>query len=141
MNLYKFSIWIDGIVLVLFLILLKVDRNPIFGIRFPATLSDPDIWKKTHKKAAQIYCTAVLLHIIFLLLSGTNYTVRILDVFFWLSFILIFLYIIYYANTLYEVKFPQKVKKTDSLKLPFLNRLFFILRKLNPGFAGVQFWI
>ena len=141
MNLYKISISIDAAIILVFLVLLMVDRNPVFGIRIPATLSDPEIWKKTHQKAAQIYCTLSLLHIILLLLSGSNYTIRILDVSFWLLFVLLFLYIIYYANTLYEDKFPQKVKKTNPFKSPFLNKLFHILRKLNPVFVKMQFWI
>ncbi|GEM_PF-7132568 len=55
MNLYLFSIWIDGVILVLCLILLASERNPIFGIRIPATLSDLEISKKAHKKVQKFY--------------------------------------------------------------------------------------
>ena len=141
MNLYKISIGIDGAMILVFLVLLMVDRNPVFGIRFPATLSDSKIWKKMHQKAAQIYCTLSLLHIILLLIIGPVYAVKLLDGLLWFSFIILSLYIVYYANTLYEIKFPQKVKKANPFKSLFLNKLFHILRKINPAFAKMQLWV
>jgi hypothetical protein len=141
MELKKISILIDLIIFLLFLLMLKVNMNPFLGIRIPATLSDGDIWIKTHKKAAQFYCTGSAFHIVLLFLFNSTYLIKMLDVFFWLLFIFLLLYLIYYANTLYENKFPQKVKRKNIFKQPFLNKLFYHLSKLSPGFARMPFWI
>lgn len=143
MNLYLISIWIDGIILVLSLILLKVDRNPIFGFRIPATLSDPEIWKKTHEKLAKIFFAPTLINLFLVLLThrwGYSY-IKIFDALLWFSFIPLLFYLIYYANTLYEDKFLQEVKKVNCSKSPLLKKLSQILRKLNPGFAKPQLWV
>jgi hypothetical protein len=144
MNLYLISIWIDEIILVLSPILLKVDRNPIFGLRIPATLSDSEIWKKTHEKLVKISRVPTLIHLFLVLLTHKccySY-IKIFDALLWFSFMLLLLYCIYYANTLYEDKFLQDVKKVNSPKLPLLKKLSRILMKLNPGFVKkVQLWI
>lgn len=141
MSLYLISIWIDGIILVLCLIFLVSERNPILGIRIPATLSDPEIWKKTHKKASKILCTVSLVHLFLLLLTHSDYYAKVFNALLLFLFIVLLLYIIYYANTLYEERFPTKAKKINLSKSPFLNKLLNNLRKLNPGFAKTQFWI
>ena len=143
MNLYLISIWIDGGILLFSFILLYVDRNPIFGFRIPATLSDPEIWKKTHKKLAKIFSVSTFINLFLVLLTHKccyGY-IKIFDALLWFSFILLLLYLIYYANTLYEDKFPQKVKKVNFPKSPLLKKLSQILRKLNPGFVKAQLWV
>lgn len=146
MNIYLFFFEMNCFILILCIFLPFIDRNQFFGFRINATLSDPEIWKKSNIRASKLIGSIAIL---FALINGLFYInnypkkyAKIVEAIFFLFLILIIFYLTYYANSLYEEKFPEKIKKKEPFKSSNLNKLWNFVRKLNPFYVVLKdLWI
>ncbi|WP_042274401.1 SdpI family protein [[Clostridium] dakarense] len=78
----------------------KTTPNPVFGIRIKATLSDEDVWYKTHRMAGKLWVITGVVTLIIVAWSSFDFGVTVSMIVFVID---VFIPIVY-ANKIYKLK-------------------------------------
>ncbi len=122
---------IAGFGIFIFSIFLHLSKpNSIYGIRTSATLSDPEVWKKTNKLGSIIFSSISLIYIflnfLYYFLNLTDNYYNFTGLIFFVSIIITTIYLSYYSRNLL-FKMDKKIDISLTKSLVYISLLLSIL--------------